>query len=195
MITSACSFRQVLIPFARLFSKRVFRHATVLLMGAIVAPGRRTVTWALRVMGRRMWPVSELSPGLEPRGLVASTCSRVLLSLLVQAFAPTGPRVFGLDDTVERRWGRRIQARGIYRDPVRSSHGHFVWASGLRWLSLALLAPVPWAGRIWALPFFTALVPIRAIRPADRPPAQADAPLGTPDGRPATAMVSTATRP
>jgi len=42
---------------------------------------------------------------------------------------------------------------------VRSSHGHFVKASGLRWLSLMLLAPVPWAGRVWAMPFLTALAP------------------------------------
>lgn len=49
--------------------------------------------------------------------------------------------------------------KGIYRDPVRSSHGHFVKASGLRWLSLMLLVPIPWAGRVWALPFLTALAP------------------------------------
>jgi len=82
-----------------------------------------------------------------------------LLLLLVAAFAPDGPVVAGLDDTIERRWGARIAARGIYRDPVRSSHGHFVKASGLRWLSVMLLAPVPWAGCIWGLPFLTVPAP------------------------------------
>jgi len=67
--------------------------------------------------------------------------------------------VVGIDETIERRWGVRIKARGIYRDPVRSSRGHFVKASGLRWISLMLLAPVPFAGRVWALPFLTALAP------------------------------------
>ena len=67
--------------------------------------------------------------------------------------------VLGIDDTIERRRGKRIAAKGIYRDPVRSSHGHFVKASGLRWLSLMLLVPIPWAGRVWALPFLTALAP------------------------------------
>jgi hypothetical protein len=67
--------------------------------------------------------------------------------------------VIGVDDTLERRWGRRIAARGIYRDAVRSSHGHFVKASGLRWVSLSLLAPIPWAGRVWSLPFLTVLAP------------------------------------
>jgi hypothetical protein len=85
--------------------------------------------------------------------------SRILLGLLVQTFAPSGPLLVGLDDTIERRWGKKIQARGIYRDPVRSSRSHFVKTSGLRWLSLMLLVEIPWAGRVWALPFFTVLAP------------------------------------
>jgi DDE superfamily endonuclease len=85
--------------------------------------------------------------------------SRILLGLLVQTLVPSGPILVGLDDTIERRWGRKIQARGIYRDPVRSSHSHLVKASGLRWLSLMLLVEIPWAGRVWALPFLTALAP------------------------------------
>src|SRR3712207_268847 len=85
--------------------------------------------------------------------------AEVLLGLLVAAFAPSGPVVIGVDGTLERRWGKRIAARGIYRDPVRSSHGHFVKASGLRWVSLSLLAPIPWADRVWALPFLTVLAP------------------------------------
>jgi hypothetical protein len=72
---------------------------------------------------------------------------------------PTGPVLLGLDDHIERRRGKRIRAKGIYRDPVRSSKGHFVKASGLRWLSLMLLVPIPWAGRVWALPFLTTLAP------------------------------------
>ena len=59
----------------------------------------------------------------------------------------------GIDDTIERRWGRKIRARGIYRDPVRSSRSHFVKVSGLRWLSVMLLVDIPWADRVWALPF------------------------------------------
>ena len=85
--------------------------------------------------------------------------ARLLLGLLVDAFAPNGPVLLGIDDTIERRRGKRIAAKGIYRDPVRSSKDHFVKASGLRWLSLMLLVPIPWAGRPWALPFLTALVP------------------------------------
>jgi hypothetical protein len=85
--------------------------------------------------------------------------SHQLLFLLVQVLAPFGPLVLGLDDTLERRRGARINAKGIYRDPVRSSHSHFVKASGVRWLSLMLLVPIPWAQRVWALPFLTVLAP------------------------------------
>lgn len=65
--------------------------------------------------------------------------------------------MMGLDDTIERRQGAKIKAKGIYRDPVRSSHNHFVKTSGLHWLSLMLLTPLPWAKRVWALPFLTVL--------------------------------------
>jgi len=85
--------------------------------------------------------------------------SRVLLGMLVAAFALFGPIVLGMDDTIERRRGDKIKAKGIYRDPVRSSHSHFVKASGLRWLSMMLLTPIPWAKRVWALPFLTVLAP------------------------------------
>ena len=74
----------------------------------------------------------------------SAALARRLLGLLVRAFVPSGPIVVGLDDTLERRRGAKIAAKGIYRDPVRSSQAHFVKASGLRWLSLMLLAPVPW---------------------------------------------------
>ena len=73
---------------------------------------------------------------------------RSLLKHLVQAFASRGPTIVGLDDTIERPWGFRIAARGIYRDPVRSSHSHFVKMNGLRWISLMLLSPILWAGRV-----------------------------------------------
>jgi hypothetical protein len=85
--------------------------------------------------------------------------SRILLGLLVAAFAPSGPLVVGIDETIERRRGAKIAAAGIYRDPVRSSHGHFVKVRGLRWICLHLLVPIPWAGHVWALPFLTALAP------------------------------------
>jgi hypothetical protein len=82
-----------------------------------------------------------------------------LLVRLVSTLTPAGPLILGLDDTLERRRGAQIQAKGMYRDPVRSSHSHLVKASGLRLLSLMLLVSTPWARRVWALPFFTVLAP------------------------------------
>ena len=76
--------------------------------------------------------------------------------------------MIGIDDTIERRWGHKINARGIYRDPARSSKGHFVKTSGLRWLSAQLLVHVPWAGRIMGLPFLTVLAPSKRFY-ADKP--------------------------
>src|SRR3954467_15748312 len=147
-------------PFAVYFTTAVWRHVLVLVAGALLAPGRRTITATLRIMGL------DQAPGFAVYHRVLSLgrwSSRVLahrlLLLLVAAFVPTGPVVVGVDDTIERRWGAKIKARGIYRDPVRSSQGHFVKASGLRWLSFMLLTPVPWADRVWALPFLTVLAP------------------------------------
>lgn len=154
------ALKGVLEPFAPLFRRPIWRRAQILLSGALLSPGRRTVTQALRVMGlahERHFP--SYHRVLSRARWSCREGARILLLLLVRAFAPIGPLVFAWDDTIERRWGRKIKARGIYRDPVRSSHGHFVKASGLRWLSLMLLAPISWAGRIWALPVLTALCP------------------------------------
>lgn len=150
----------IISVFAPLFSEPVWPRAQVLLTGAILTPGCRTVTAILRVMGlseeRQFKNYHRVLSRARWSGLASS---RILLKRLLSGFAWSGPLVMGLDDTIERRWGRKIEARGIYRDPVRSSRGHFVKVSGLRWLSLMWLVPIPWAGRVWALPFLTALCP------------------------------------
>jgi hypothetical protein len=99
-----------------------------------------------RVLNRAKWSSRELS--------------RVLLVLLVHLFvAGNEPVILGLDETIERRRGRKIAARGVYRDPVRSSKEFFVKTHGLRWMSMMLLTKIPWACRVWALPFLTVLAP------------------------------------
>jgi hypothetical protein len=154
-------FAAVILTFAPVFlQQRTWRHAEVLLIGAILAPGKRTVTSLLRITGlSRERRFTNYHRVLNRVSWDVRTAARRLLSLLIAAFAPTGPVVLGIDDTIERRRGKRIRAKGIYRDPVRSSKSHFVKASGLRWLSLMLLAPIPWAERLWALPFLTVLAP------------------------------------
>jgi hypothetical protein len=147
-------------PFASAFTAPTLRAVLVLITGAILAPGRRTVTAALSILGlREIATFTTFHRVLNRNRWAPRDLAGRLLHQLVAAFVPKGPVVMAIDETIERRWGARIRARGIYRDPVRSSHGHFVKASGLRWISLMLLAPIPWAGRVWALPFLTVLAP------------------------------------
>jgi hypothetical protein len=150
----------LIIEFQPLFSKPVWPYAKMLLVGAILAIGKRTVTSCLRVMGLAQENrFQNYHRVLNRARWSALAASRLLLRLLVAAFAPTGELVCGLDDTIERRRGQQIKAKGIYRDPVRSSHSHFVKASGLRWLCCMLLVTVSWAGCVWGLPFLTVLCP------------------------------------
>jgi hypothetical protein len=130
-------------------------------MGAILVLGRRTVASALRVTGLDQTAhFTNYHRVLNRNRWSARWLSRCLLGLLIAAFVPADqPVVIGLDDTIERRWGAKIKKRGIHRDPVRSSNGHFVKASGLCWLSVMLLPEIRWAGRCRALPFLIVLVP------------------------------------
>src|SRR3954470_6497323 len=152
---------RVLRVFEDVFSERVWDWVQVLVIGAILAPGQRTVASVLRVMGlsgERQY--QNYHRVLNRASWSGHEVGRRLLGLLLAAFVPAdGPVVIGLDDTIERRRGAKIAAKGVYRDPVRSSKGHFVKASGLRWVSLQLLARVLWAQQVWALPFFTVLAP------------------------------------
>ncbi len=129
---------RVLRVLEDVFSERIWDWVQVVVVGAILTPGQRTVASVLRVMGlseerqyqnyhrvlnRARWSSRELS--------------RRLLALLVETFvAADGPVVVGLDETIERRRGAKIAATGIYRDPVRSSKSHVVKTSGLRWISM-----------------------------------------------------------
>jgi hypothetical protein len=152
---------RVLRGFEDVFSERIWDWVQVLVVGAILTPGRRTVAAVLRVMGlgdeRQFQNYHRV---LNRASWSSREVSRRLLGLLVATFVPVeGPVVIGLDETIERRRGAKIAAKGIYRDPVRSSKGHFVKASGLRWISMQVLAEIPWAGRVWGLPFLTVLAP------------------------------------
>jgi hypothetical protein len=159
----------VLGAFAPVFSERVWDWVQVLVVGAILAPGKRTVTSALRVMGlsdeaqfqnyhrvlnRAVWSALEVS--------------QILLGLLVAAFVPPeAPIIVGADETLERRKGEKIVDKGVYRDAAQSSKKHLVTSFGLRWVSMMLLVPVPWSSRVWALPFLTALAPSKKVNEAN----------------------------
>ena len=160
MLSLPIAFTSVIGVFAPVFSRPVWQHVKVLLTGAILAPGKRTVTAVLHIMGRSAASDFQTYHRVLNRAVWSPLkASRLLLRLVVAAFIFRGVVVLGLDDTIERRRGEQITAKGIYRDPVRSSHAHMVKASGLRWLACMLLTPLAWANRVWALPFLTVLCP------------------------------------
>jgi len=173
-----------LAAFAPLFSRRVFRQVQVLIIGAILAPGKRTVTSALRAMGLHQEPQFQKYHRVLSRNRWSSRkAAHVLLGLLVRTFASTGSVIIGMDETLERRQGEKIAAKGIYRDAARSSRSVFVKTHGLRWISMMLLAPIPWAGRVWALPFLSVLAPSERYDQEHHRPAQDPGAVGRPDDR------------
>jgi DDE superfamily endonuclease len=146
--------------FRGFFTAPVWDHVLVLVAGVVLTPGKRTVSAALRIMGLSQASDFALYHHVLSQARWDSRAiARKLLLMILDRFLPAGPLVIGIDDTIERRWGEKIAARGIYRDPVRSSHGHFVKASGLRWLSFMAMIPLPWTHRRWGLPFLTILAP------------------------------------
>ena len=161
MLTLPDAIVSIFVPLATLFSNPTWRKAQVLLVGAILTPGQRTVAAALRVMGRSDHRDYARYHEVLNRAVWSSRqAARILLALLLQHLdRGDGPLIFGIDETLERRRGAKIKARGIYRDAVRSSRQQLIKASGLRWISLMWLGHVPWAGRHWALPVLTVLAP------------------------------------
>lgn len=160
MPTLPSEFLSVILPYAGLFCKRVFGHVQLLLVGAVLTPGKRTISSVLRIVGldqeRAFHKYHRVLSHAQWSTLAAS---QLLLRQLLTIFIGQGPLVIGIDETLERRWGPQIKARGIYRDAVRSSGSHFVKCSGLRWITVMVLTKVSWANRVWALPFLTALAP------------------------------------
>ena len=163
MLTLPPRFLRTISKFSVAFRKEVWVKAQLLLTGAILCPGSRTICNLLRTVGlQEDRCFAKYHRFLNQDKWSAKYLASQLLDLLVKAFIGNDEAlVFGLDDTIERRWGSKINKRGIYRDPVRSSKSHFVKCSGLRWLSLMLLTPLPWLGKgvYWALPVLTTLCP------------------------------------
>jgi hypothetical protein len=150
----------ILLPFAPLFTAPTWAHAQVLLVGTLLAQGPRTVTAALRAMGlgqeRRFERYHRVLNRARWSGLRGA---QILLGMLRVVLPPAWPLVIAVDETLERRQGACIAGKGMYRDAVRSSRSKVVTCMGLHWICMALLVPVPWSPRPWALPFLTLLAP------------------------------------
>jgi len=159
MLTMPAEIMVVMQHFAPVFSERIWDWVQVLVMGAILAPKQRTVTAVLRITGLSQEAQYQNYHRVLNRAHWSSLrVSHILLRLLVAAFVPAGEPVgLAADETLERRRGARIAAKGHFRDPLLSSEKKSVTREGLRWVSMMLLVRVPWSRRPWALPFLTVL--------------------------------------
>jgi hypothetical protein len=150
----------IIAPFAILFSSPVWNNAITLFIGAILCRGKRTVCAALRVMGlSQATNFAKYHHVLNRVDWSLLSASRILLNLLVRIVGEDKPINLFIDETLERRKGPKIKAKGYYRDSVRSSKQTVVKSSGLKWLTLALSWRFPFSERYFALPFMTVLEP------------------------------------
>jgi DDE superfamily endonuclease len=104
---------RVLSSFAPLFSERVFEHVQVLIAGAILTPGKRTISSALRAVGLDQHKTFHRDHRVLSRAkLSGMEASRIVLDSLVKTFVPEGPLVVGVDETLSAVRGRGQPQKG-----------------------------------------------------------------------------------
>ena len=150
----------VLAAFSSEFSRPTWKNIQILLTGAILCRGARRVSSVLRVMGlSSVRNYSKYHRVLSRAKWNSLMLSKILLGLLVELLPDSWPILIAVDETLERRKGKKIKAKGVYRDAVRSSQSNVVRSFGLKWECMTLIVPLPWCKRPWALPFLTVLAP------------------------------------
>jgi hypothetical protein len=150
----------ILTPFAILFSQPAWKNALTLLFGTMLCRGKRTVCAALRVMGlENDTCFAKYHHILNRTRWSPLVGSKILFKLLLELVGNCLPVILFVDETLERRKGPKIKAKGYYRDAVRSSRNTVVKTSGLKWLSIAISWRFPFSSRYFALPFMTVLEP------------------------------------
>jgi hypothetical protein len=150
----------VLGIFSSEFSVSTWKNIQVLLIGAILCRGPRRISSVLRVMGlASICNFSKYHRVLSRAEWNALTLAKILFGLLIKLLPESWPILIAVDETLERRRGKKIKAKGVYRDAVRSSQTKVVTSFGLKWECMMLIIPLPWCKRPWALPFLTVLAP------------------------------------
>lgn len=148
----------LLMSFSIAFTQPTFQRALVLLVGAILAKGRRTIT-------NLLWNVGDLAGG-DPSDYhrVFSrapwslwTLGRILAIAVIKLAAPDDWIRVAVDCTVAEHKGKKVYGKGCHHDSVRSSDNHKVYRWGHRWIVLAVVVHFPFCSRPWALPVLTAL--------------------------------------
>lgn len=150
---------QLMSTFACAFTRPTYQKVVILVSGAILAPRQRTIASVLRVMGLgQASHFSNYHQVFNRASWSPWVVSRLLLDLMARTLLQANdPLILLIDETIERRKGEKIGYKSWFRDPVRSSGRHLSAVMGIRWVCLALLVPLPWSQRPWALPF--AVVP------------------------------------
>jgi hypothetical protein len=162
-----CGIAVVFNAFSTLFALPTWENAQVLLTGAILCQGARRVSSILRVMGLSQEKRFEKYHRVFNRAKWNSTAgAKILLGLLLHLLPASWPILIIVDDTIERRQGKKIKAKGYYRDAIRSTEKVVVKCFGLKWVCLMLIVPLPWCQRPWALPFMTILAPSKKANEA-----------------------------
>jgi hypothetical protein len=150
----------VLSFFSSEFSRPTWKNIQILLCGAILCRGPRRVSSVLRVMGlSSIRNFSKYHRVLSRAQWSSLSLSKILLGLLIGVLPVSWPVIIAVDETLERRKGKKIKAKGVYRDAVLSSQSNVVTSFGLKWECMTLIVPLPWCKRPWALPFFSVLAP------------------------------------
>lgn len=167
MVNLPLEVKTILFAFAPLFSTPVWQNACVLSIGAILSIGKRTVTSALKVMGLKdEQRFTNYHRVLNRAKWNALNAAKILLGLIVSVIPANWPLIVLVDETIERRKGNKIKAKGCYRDAVRSSHKKVVHCFGLKWIAMMTVVPLPWSQRPWSLPFLTVLAPPKSYNKA-----------------------------
>jgi hypothetical protein len=150
----------VLAAFAPLFTRPTWKNINTLLVGAILCRGARRITSILRVMGlSEIKNFSKFHRVLSRARWDSLAASKILFGLLIKLLPSDWPIIIAVDETLERRRGKKIKAKGAYRDAVASSQSRVVISFGLKWECMRLIVPLPWCKRPWALPFMMILSP------------------------------------
>jgi hypothetical protein len=150
----------VLAAFSSEFSRPTLKNIQILLIGAILCRGPRRISNVLRVMGLASeGNFSKYHHVLSRAKWDGLMLAKIMLGLLIKLLPDSWPILIAVDETLERRRGKKIKAKGLYRDAVQSSQSNVVTSYGLKWECMVLIVPMPWCKRPWALPFLTVLAP------------------------------------
>src|SRR5437763_9327486 len=150
--------RSLFDSLAGAFTRPTFLRIVVLALATILTVGGRTICTLLRTLGA-------LAPGhpssyhrvFAHRRWSSWRLARGLAGWVFVHLVPDGRVLLAGDDTVDEHPGDRVFGKGCHRDPVRSTHTYTAFRWGHKWVVLAVLVPLPFTHRRWALPLLVAL--------------------------------------